>query len=231
VPRAGETEYYDILQVPRTATLAEIKRAYKKLAIKVHPDKTKDEAEKKRRTEEFKKIGEAYFVLSDEKKRHTYDNWGKQGLENVKMGAPPNWDGKMPEDDTPTFDFGGMGGQGASFSLGDAQGIFDSFFGGSDPFSMFGGNSGGGGRRHVVIQMGGPGGRLSTWGKGDPTGGRYLLGLLRSAESSNRSWVETRAGSQTFSADREAARGGDPAASALLHAPLLAEISMKWTTM
>lgn len=63
-------DYYKILEVSKNATLEEIKKAYKKLALKFHPDKNKSpDAEEK-----FKKISEAYQVLSDPQKRRTYDN-------------------------------------------------------------------------------------------------------------------------------------------------------------
>ena len=73
-------DYYKILGVNRNATQEEIKKAYKKLAIKWHPDKNinnKEEAEKK-----FKEISEAYSILSDEKKKKIYDTYGEEGIKN-----------------------------------------------------------------------------------------------------------------------------------------------------
>jgi len=70
--------YYDILQVPKVSTDAEIKKAYRKLAMKWHPDKNPDipeEAAKK-----FQEIGEAYDVLSDPEKRAIYDQYGYEAL-------------------------------------------------------------------------------------------------------------------------------------------------------
>jgi len=76
-------EYYEILQVSRNATKAEIKKAYRKLAMKYHPDKNPGDKEAE---EMFKKINEAYQVLSDDEKRAIYDRYGKAGLEG-NMGS------------------------------------------------------------------------------------------------------------------------------------------------
>jgi len=78
-----EFDYYEILQVSRTATTAEIKKAYRKLAIKYHPDKNPGDKEAE---EKFKMINEAYGVLSDESKRELYDRYGKEGLERHGAG-------------------------------------------------------------------------------------------------------------------------------------------------
>ena len=79
----AELDYYEILQVSRTATSAEIKKAYRKMAIKYHPDKNPNDKEAE---EKFKVINEAYGVLSDEKKRSIYDRYGKEGLESSGAG-------------------------------------------------------------------------------------------------------------------------------------------------
>ena len=76
-------DYYEILQVSRDATGAEIKKAYRKLALKYHPDKNPGDKEAEER---FKLINEAYGVLSDEEKRSIYDRYGKEGLERQGAG-------------------------------------------------------------------------------------------------------------------------------------------------
>ncbi len=71
-------EYYKVLGVAKTASPAEIKKAYRKLAIKYHPDKTKGDKESE---EKFKGISEAYAVLSDKEKRQQYDTYGSEGFQ------------------------------------------------------------------------------------------------------------------------------------------------------
>ena len=70
----NNTEYYDLLEIKKGCSETEIKKSYRKLAMKYHPDKNKD----KDSSEKFKKISEAYSVLSDSKKRENYDRFGKQ---------------------------------------------------------------------------------------------------------------------------------------------------------
>ena len=74
-----EIDYYELLEVDRTATPEEIKKAYRKLALKYHPDRNPGNKEAE---EKFKLINEAYQVLSDREKRALYDRYGKSGLEN-----------------------------------------------------------------------------------------------------------------------------------------------------
>jgi len=76
-------DYYEILQIRRDASNAEIKKAYRKLAIQYHPDKNPGDKEAE---EKFKYINEAYEVLSNDEKRQIYDRYGKEGLERQGAG-------------------------------------------------------------------------------------------------------------------------------------------------
>lgn len=112
-------DYYDLLEISRDASVAEIKKAYRKQAVKYHPDKNPGdpEAEKK-----FKEISEAYEVLSDENKRSIYDRYGKDAVHGAAGGMGAGGFSSMDEA-LRTF-MGAFGG-------GDS--IFESFFGGGGP--------------------------------------------------------------------------------------------------
>ena len=116
----ADSDYYDILGVSRNADEAAIKKAYRKLALKWHPDKNpdnKDEAEAK-----FKEVSEAYDVLSDKDKRSVYDRYGKDGLKGGGGGGG-----------------GGPGGvPNFHFEFHSPEDIFREFFG--DSFDIFGGD-------------------------------------------------------------------------------------------
>ncbi len=84
-----QRDYYEILSVSRTADGAEIKKSYRKLAMKYHPDRNPDDKEAEAA---FKECAEAYEVLSDEKKRQVYDTYGHEGLKNSGYQGPGNFE-------------------------------------------------------------------------------------------------------------------------------------------
>lgn len=126
-------DYYKALEVPRSANEDEIKKAYRKMALKYHPDKNKSPGAE----EKFKEVAEAYDVLSDAKKKEVYDKYGEEGLK-----------GGLGDSGGPAGHGGGMPGFHYSFT-GDPRKIFSQFFGGEDPFAAFF-SSGPGGARIVV---------------------------------------------------------------------------------
>ncbi len=107
----NKRDYYEVLGVQKGASAEEIKKAYRKLAMKYHPDRNPDNKEAE---EKFKEIGEAYEVLSDDDKRSRYDQYGFAGVDpNFAAGG------------------GGFGGGFGGFGdFGDFGDIFGSFFGG-----------------------------------------------------------------------------------------------------
>jgi len=170
-PNLNSDDYYQILGCSRNADENALKKAYKKLAVKWHPDKNPDNEEA---TTKFQKISEAYAVLSDEKKRKLYDRYGKQGSDAAdQMGddAPSGFGG-------PHFARPGRGG-GHHMSPEEAQHIFSSFFGGADPFGGMGGGfgvRGGAGAPGFSVRMG-PGGGGSRGGGVDPMVAEMLSGM------------------------------------------------------
>ncbi|XP_072025716.1 dnaJ homolog subfamily B member 4-like [Amphiura filiformis] len=132
-------DYYKVLGVSRSATEDELKKAYRKLALKFHPDKNKEAGAE----EKFKEIAEAYEVLSDKKKRDIFDKFGEAGLKGQAPGA------------------GGHPGGQPNFTWqyhGDPNATFTTFFGNSNPFDgMFfnfgrpGSGGGAGPRQHHVF--------------------------------------------------------------------------------
>jgi molecular chaperone DnaJ len=128
-------DYYAILGVPKSADAAEIKRAYRKLAMEFHPDRNKDPAAETK----LKEINQAYDILKDEQKRAAYDRYGKAAFEGG-MGGPGGPGGGMGG-----FDFGG--GMGGSFSD-----IFEDMFGDFMGQQGRGGRRGGGAARGSDVQ-------------------------------------------------------------------------------
>lgn len=111
-------DYYKLLGVEKSASAEEIKKAYRKQAMKYHPDRNPGDKEAE---EKFKKVSNAYEVLSDPQKRATYDQYGAAAFENGGMGGMGGMGGFRDASDVFREFFGGMGGGG---------GIFESFFGG-----------------------------------------------------------------------------------------------------
>ncbi len=130
---ATPRDFYEVLGLSKSATDEQIKSAYRKLALKYHPDRNKEAGA----TEKFKEISNAYEVLSNPEKRKRYDQFGHAGVSGPTGGPGP---GGWP--------FGGAGGPfnytytnqgGAGFEDifgggGDPFDIFESFFGGASPF-------------------------------------------------------------------------------------------------
>src|ERR1041385_1779113 len=121
-------DYYESLGVPRGASDAEIKKAFRKLAREYHPDVARD---KKKAEEKFKEINEAYEVLSDPAKRKKYDELGADWKAGAEFRPPPGWE---------TFS-GGRGFRGGSGAAGQE---YEFQFGGtgfSDFFEQFFGSA------------------------------------------------------------------------------------------
>jgi molecular chaperone DnaJ len=123
----SKRDYYEVLEVNKDASAEELKKAYRKQALRFHPDKNPGNKEAE---EHFKESAEAYEVLSDPNKRKRYDQYGHAGLGNGNG-------------------FGGFGGGG--MSMDDIFSHFGDIFGGGDPFSSF---FGGGGRRGKSVNKG-----------------------------------------------------------------------------
>uniref|UniRef100_A0AC34FN02 J domain-containing protein n=1 Tax=Panagrolaimus sp. ES5 TaxID=591445 RepID=A0AC34FN02_9BILA len=134
-------DYYKVLGLTKSATDDEIKKAYRKMALKYHPDKNKEPSAETK----FKEVAEAYDVLSDAKKKEIYDKYGEDGLKADGMpgGGGGGGGGGMP------------GGYHYQFT-GDPMRMFAQAFGnGGGMFSDFGGFGGGGGGPDIIFGGGG----------------------------------------------------------------------------
>ncbi len=118
---SGKRDYYEVLGIARNASVEEIKKAYRRLAMKYHPDKN---AGNKEAEEKFKEVSEAYEVLSDEQKRRQYDQYGHDGLKSA-------------------FGPGGFDFSRDFTHASDLQDIFGDLFGGGGIFEEFFGRGGG----------------------------------------------------------------------------------------
>lgn len=138
---ADTKDYYQILGITKSASSAEIKKAYRKLALQYHPDRNKGkDAEGK-----FKEVTKAYEVLSDPQKKQTYDQFGHAAFEQGAgqgpfggAGGPFGGFGQQGGRQGPfsyTYTTGGDGGAGFDFGgFNDPFEIFEQFFGGASPF-------------------------------------------------------------------------------------------------
>jgi molecular chaperone DnaJ len=118
-------DYYQVLGVDRSASESDIKRAFRKLARELHPDVNAHDPEAE---EKFKEAAEAYEVLSDRRRRETYNRFGHEGLRS--------------------------GGFEPGVGFGSFQDIFDALFGGGDPFGGFGRGTGAGVDVAAVVEIG-----------------------------------------------------------------------------
>ncbi|ARV05552.1 molecular chaperone DnaJ [Polaribacter sp. SA4-10] len=126
----AKQDFYEILGVSKAASQAEIKKGYRKMAIKYHPDKNPDD---KNAEENFKKAAEAYEILSDDNKKARYDQYGHAGLDGPQGGGR-----------------GGFGGGG--MDMDDIFSQFGDIFGGGGGGGFGGGFGGGGGQRQARVK-------------------------------------------------------------------------------
>lgn len=123
-------DYYAVLGLSKDASAKDIKKAYRDLALKYHPDRV-DPSEKDKAQKKFQEIGEAYEILSDPEKRKIYDEGGMNGFD---------FDGQAPG---ASFSSQSFPGGTRTFHFSNANDIFSQFFGTSDPFAAGFGDEGG----------------------------------------------------------------------------------------
>lgn len=114
-------DYYEVLGVSRSASAEEIRRAYRKLARKHHPDVNKNDPKAEER---FKEVNEAYEVLKDADRRKQYDALGSNWKQGQDFRPPPGWGGAQG------FPGGGAGRSAGGFNFGGFSDFFDAMFGG-----------------------------------------------------------------------------------------------------
>lgn len=125
---ATKRDFYEVLGVTKSASESEIKSAYRKMALKWHPDKNQDKKEEAET--KFKEINEAYQVLSDSQKRKTYDQFGHAAFDPASgMGGNP-FSGGFRQGGPFTYTYSSGGGGQNDFDFGDPFEIFEQFFGG-----------------------------------------------------------------------------------------------------
>ncbi|PFX28307.1 DnaJ-like subfamily B member 2 [Stylophora pistillata] len=116
-------DYYEVLGVPRTATEEDIKKGYRKQALRWHPDKNPNN--KEQAEERFKQVSEAYEILSNKDKRQIYDRYGKEGL----SAGPTNGGGEFAADVFDMFN--------SSQNFRSPEEVFREFFGSSSIHDIF----------------------------------------------------------------------------------------------
>ena len=142
------SDYYEVLGLSRSSTPEEIKKAYRKNALKYHPDRNPGDSQAEKN---FKAISEAYEVLGDEKKRQMYDQYGADAFKGGGMGGPGGHAGFSSMEEALRTFMGAFGGGGARGSSGDS--IFDSFFGSEAEGADEGGREGASKKMNLSISF------------------------------------------------------------------------------
>lgn len=126
---ATKRDYYEILGVSKDVSDADLKKAYRKMALKFHPDQNKEaDAEEK-----FKEVNEAYEVLSDKQKRQTYDQFGHAAFD-PSSASTGGFGGFRQAGGPFTYSYSTSGSPFGNADFGDPFDIFEQFFGGASPF-------------------------------------------------------------------------------------------------
>jgi len=200
-----ESDYYATLGVRKSSSAKEIKSAYRKLALELHPDKQPadlTEAQKEQAQERFMQVQAAYDILSDDEKRKVYDKYGKQGLEMLESGQDPS-----------AFEHGFGGG----FGGGGGGEAFEQFFGGGaggfgfeDILSQAFGGGGGFGGGHAGGGGGGGHQQFFQQGFGSGGGGHFQQGFGGGGGRQQQRRPQGADGPQLFPLSGKVARLGSP---------------------